>query len=169
MNKYNCTPVRYHADAQELLRITRHKTSWKPSVTHQYITLLTLPDRRMLPIEPDTAYQGYLQSCELWSRLLTVRLTGKFKVRRLHMQVTRSWDCAPDWQCNHEIGTQSWDSESAQCNLENVQIPRVCKTLTIIPNSGQIRPHFTCATYRDRCTFLDSGLVITCNRKSIEA
>ena len=27
VNKYNCTPVRYHADAQEVLRITRHKSS----------------------------------------------------------------------------------------------------------------------------------------------
>ena len=37
MNKYNCTAaVRYHVDAQELLRIAQHKTSWKPSVAHQY-------------------------------------------------------------------------------------------------------------------------------------
>ena len=77
MNKYDCTPVRYHADAQELLRFTRHKTSRKPSVAHQYIALLTLPDRSMPPMEANAAYQGCLPSCKLNNRSLTVRLTGK--------------------------------------------------------------------------------------------
>ena len=48
MNKYNCTSVRYHADAQELLRVTPHKMSRKPSVAHQYIALLTFPDRTVV-------------------------------------------------------------------------------------------------------------------------
>ena len=48
MNKYNCTSVRYHADAQELLRVTPHKVSRKPSVAHQYIALLTFPDRTVV-------------------------------------------------------------------------------------------------------------------------
>ena len=49
--EYNCTVLRYHVNAQELLRIAQHKTSQKPSVAHQYTALhvhvLTLPDRNM--------------------------------------------------------------------------------------------------------------------------
>ena len=64
MNKYNCTAVRYHVDAQELLRIARHKMSRKQaSVALQYTALLTLPDRNMPPM--DDAYQGPLPSCKL--------------------------------------------------------------------------------------------------------
>ena len=73
MNKYNCTGIEYHVDAQELLRIARHKTSRKPSIAHQYTALLTLPDHNM---DADYAYQGCLPSCELHShdsRPLTVR------------------------------------------------------------------------------------------------
>ena len=55
MNKYNCTAVRYHADAQELLRIATHKTSHTPFIAHQYTALLTLPDWSMSPIEADAA------------------------------------------------------------------------------------------------------------------
>ena len=51
MNKYNCTPVRYHVNAQELLHITQHKTSRKLSVAYQYTALLILPDRNMPPME----------------------------------------------------------------------------------------------------------------------
>ena len=83
MNKYNCTAVRYHVDAQELLCIARHKTSRKQaSVAHQYTALLMLPDRNMPPT--DDAYQGPLPSCELHShdsRSLTVRRYS-MKVRR---------------------------------------------------------------------------------------
>ena len=32
---------------------------------------------------------------------------------------------SPDWLHNLEIGTQFWDSENAQCDLEIVQIPRL--------------------------------------------
>ena len=50
--EYNCTALRYHVNAQELLCIARHKTSRKPSVAYQYTALhvhvLTLPDRNML-------------------------------------------------------------------------------------------------------------------------
>ena len=42
------------------------------------------------------------------------------------------------------------------------------KFLVHYTRCSQMRPHFTSAIYRDRCTFLDLGLVITCNRKSIE-
>ena len=47
--------------------------SRKLSVAHQYIALLTLPDRSMPPMEADTVYEGCLPSCELHSRLFTVR------------------------------------------------------------------------------------------------
>ena len=79
MNKYNCTPVRYNVNAQELLHITQHKTSQKNSVAYQYTALLILPDRNMPPMEADATYQGCLPSCELHmhSRSLTVRRTGK--------------------------------------------------------------------------------------------
>ena len=78
MNKYNCTPVRYHVNAQEL-RITRHKTSRKLFVAYQYTALLILPDCNMPPMEADTTYQGCLPSCKLhmYSRSLTVRRTSK--------------------------------------------------------------------------------------------
>ena len=56
MNKYKCTAVWHHADAQELLRITRHKMSQKPSVALQYTALLTLPDRNMLLMEAEVTY-----------------------------------------------------------------------------------------------------------------
>ena len=97
MNKYNSTALEYHVDAQELLHIARHKTSWKPSVAHQYTALLTLLDHNM---DADYAYQGCLPSCELHShdsRPLTVTCYS-IKVRRytcrLRMQIMPSWDCA---------------------------------------------------------------------------
>ena len=48
MNKYNYTAVRYHGDAQELLHVTRHKTSQKSSVAHQYTALEALINTRTL-------------------------------------------------------------------------------------------------------------------------
>ena len=86
-----CTAVRYHADAQKLFHIARHKMSW-PSIAHQYTALITL-DRNM---EADAAYQGCLLSCKLHSHnrlhVLTVRRysinVGRYK---LHMQIML-WD-----------------------------------------------------------------------------
>ena len=89
----------------------------------------------MSPMEADAAYQGCLPSCELHSRSLAVRHTGK--VYRLRMRVTQSPDCA---QVLHNLGilrmrnaisrlctsvTQSRDSENAQRNLQIVQILRL--------------------------------------------
>ena len=45
------------------------------------------------------------------------------------MQIMRSRDCT-GVICNLEIGTQSQDSENAQCNLEIAQILRLCGTYT---------------------------------------
>ena len=55
---------------------------------------------------------------------------AKFEVRRMHMQITRSRDCACVIICNLEIGTQSQDSENALRNLEIAQIPRLRGTYT---------------------------------------
>ena len=99
MNSYRCIAVRYHVDAQILLCIARHKTSWEQAlVAHQYTALLTLPGLDMPPMEANNTFQGCLPSYELHrhdSRSLTVR-RHSMKVRRyrLHMQITRSWDCA---------------------------------------------------------------------------
>ena len=49
------------------------------------------------------------------------------------------------------------------------KIMRPWNLLSATPDSGQMRPHFASAIYRDCCAFLDLGLVIMCNRKSIEA
>ena len=63
------------------------------------------------------------------SRLLTVRRTGK--VRRLRMQITQSRDGARVLR-NLETGTQSHNSENAQCNLEIAQILRLHGTCIFI-------------------------------------
>ena len=109
MNKYNCTPVRYHVNAQELLHITQYKTSRKLSVAYQYTALLILPDRNMPPMEADTTYQGCLPSCKLHmhSRSLTVRCTSEVeslyithsnhKILRLHTCYAISGLAAQFW------------------------------------------------------------------------
>ena len=101
MNKYNCTPVRYHVNAQELLCITQHKTS--RSIAHYYTALLILPDCNMPPMEADTTYQSCLPSCKLHmhSRSLPVRCTSKVEslyiahsnhtIFRLHMCTNKSY------------------------------------------------------------------------------
>ena len=58
VNKYNCTAVRYHVDAQEVLHITPHKTSQKKSITHQHKALRTPIDNmpliwRQMPLIKD--------------------------------------------------------------------------------------------------------------------
>ena len=93
MNKYNCTPVRY-VNAQELLLITRHKTSRKLFVAYQYTALLILPDCNMPPMEADATYQSCLPSCKLHmhSRSLTVRCTSKVEslyIARLNHTIFR--------------------------------------------------------------------------------
>ena len=93
-SKYNCTPVRYHVNAQELLHITQHKTSRKISVAYQYTALL---------------FQ--IAACRLWRQTPLIKavfhpasytctadhsLSGvlaKLNVYTLHIQITRFSDC----------------------------------------------------------------------------
>ena len=72
-------------------------------------------------MEADTVYQGCLPSCKLHCRSLTIR--PKFKVCRLHMQITRSQDCA-HVLCNLEITCSILRLE---CNLG---IPRMCNAIS---------------------------------------
>ena len=75
MNKYNCTAVRYYADVYSVSLGTKCLKSL-PLVINTYI--ITHPSRLQYPpMEADAAYQGCLPSSVLYSRLLTVRLTGK--------------------------------------------------------------------------------------------
>ena len=101
--------------------------SWKLSVAHQCIALLTLPDCNMPPMEADAAYQGCLPLFELHSRSLTVRLSSKFAdcackshnleiahvcytISRLTVQ-SRDWNATSGfWECT----TQSWDCTNSQ-------------------------------------------------------
>ena len=103
MNKYNCTPVRYHVNAQELLRITRSTQNFSKTLRCLSIHSITLPDCSMPPMEADTTYQGCLPSCKLHmhSRSLTVRCTSKVErlyiahsnhtIFRLHMCTNKSY------------------------------------------------------------------------------
>ena len=113
VNRYNCTAVRYHRDAQRLPCMARPKTSWKPSVAHQCTALLTL-------------FQ--ITICCLWRQTTLIKdvfhsviytinrsLSGKqakFEVCILHLQIAQSRNCT------RVIIMQSWDSENAHCNLE---------------------------------------------------
>ena len=76
----------------------------------------------MPPMEADAAYQGCLPSCELQSRSLAVRHTGKARrcvdaILRWHTRVMQSPDCA-DVLYNLQIVTHV---------LRNLQI--VCSVL----------------------------------------
>ena len=62
MNKYNITAM--YVDAYEVLCITWHKMSWKPSVADQYTAFLTLPDCNMLPIWRQTPLIKMSSHCQ---------------------------------------------------------------------------------------------------------
>ena len=113
---YNLTAVRYHVDAQELLRIALHKHL--PFFAHQ-------TQHYSLSRSQYAAYGGrpclsrIRPSCKLDCSLSAVE-------ENLRQFVRRYLDCAYklcdleiahvlDWVHNLEIGTQSQDSENADC------------------------------------------------------
>ena len=100
MNKYNCTVVRYHVDAKELLVSlgTKCFVNLPLLINTQHYPL---QDPNMPPMEADATYQGCLPFCELHrhdSRFLTVR---RYSIKvRVH---TRCSDCT-NVLCNLWIG-----------------------------------------------------------------
>ena len=117
MNEYNCTAIKY----AQLLRITRHETSQKPSVAYQYTALLFQITicclwRQKTPLIK-AVFHPASYTCTVDCSLSGV--LAKLKIRRLRMKITQSRDftfvlrnlkigCA----CNLEIGMQSQDSEN---------------------------------------------------------
>ena len=101
--------IRKFAQSQDCIVHSQNPETYSSAVAHQYTALVTLPDRTMPPMKADTAYQGYLPSCELHSRSLTVGHTGACDLR-LRTRVT-----SPD--CTHVVYTilrlpaQSQDSD----------------------------------------------------------
>ena len=111
--------------------------TYSSSVAHQHTALLALQDCSMPPIamEADTAYQGYLPSCKLHSRSLTVGRTGACDLEIAHMWFTQSRDCARVTQsrdCAHVLrnpeigctisGFREYATQSRDC--ANSQIAR---------------------------------------------
>ena len=83
------------------------------SIAHQHTALLTLPDRRMPPMEADAAYQGCLPaSYTVDHSLLVVQVHVILRLRNIwftqcdleiaHMWFMQSRDCA-HMSCNPEI------------------------------------------------------------------
>ena len=91
---------------------------------------------------------------------------GKAKVLRLLLR----WFWGPN--CQHckkylvKMTTSAWLLNKSIVWLKKTITPnsgqmRPWNFLSLTPNSGQMRSLFTSATYRDRCGFLNLGLVIT--------
>ena len=88
MNEYNCTAIKY----AQLLRITRHETSQKPSVAYQYTALLFQITicclwRQKTPLIK-AVFHPASYTCTVDCSLSSV--LAKLKIRRLHMKITRS-------------------------------------------------------------------------------
>ena len=87
MNKYNCTAVSYHGDAQKLLCITRHKMSQNlPLLNTQHNSMFQIAIRRQTPLIHPVSYRVIIVD----SSPSGVSYSIKVCRYRLRMHITQS-------------------------------------------------------------------------------